>query len=133
GGRDAGQGQPSDSTGSKLGLVHPETREDALTREFFEWKRRDAAHDLAEHLEPHIRIQETRPGSRNERLPVFPFKDLLRGSEIESHRVVSGQARPVREQLFDRDLIPLTPARGELGNELRDAILEPDLSALDER
>ena len=132
-GSDAREGHPAVPAGPEFRVLHPEGNEDALTREFFEWKRGNLAHQLAQHFEPHVRIHEARAGGARERLPVFPFKDLFRRSDIESHRIVCREARAVRQQLFHRHLVPRAPTRCELGDVLRDAVLEADLAVLDER
>ena len=50
---------------------------------------------VPEHFESDVRVQKTRSGGRGERLPVFPFKDLLRRPDIESHRIIGPEACPM--------------------------------------
>ena len=117
----------------ELGVGHAERGEHRARGVAVERLAADGPHQLAEHLEAHVGVEEARARLVRERLAVLAGEDLGRRSHVEVHRVVRDEARAVREQLLDRDAGPASAARREVGQVPRHRVLEPQLARLDER
>ncbi len=109
-------------------VAHPQRLEDAGSRELVEAHAAHLRHEMAEHEEVDVAVDEAFFGSCERHLFDRELDRAVVADPVKGEVDVRAQAGGVRQQMADRDVLLAVPL--EAGDVRRDAIVQPDAAFL---